>query len=41
MRKLGRIVHDMDRRLLKLETKLEVYERLSEKGRGRRLPAEE
>ncbi len=41
MRDLGRIVHDMDRRLLKLETKLEVYERLSEKGRGRRLPAEE
>jgi SMC interacting uncharacterized protein involved in chromosome segregation len=41
MRDFSQIVHDLDRRLVKLETKFEVYERISEKGRGRRLPAEE
>jgi len=35
---LTRIVRDLDHRLVKLETKLEVYERLSEKSRPRRLP---
>ena len=35
---LTRIVRDLDHRLVKLETKLEVYERLSEKARPRRLP---
>lgn len=38
---LGRIVRDLDRRLVKLETKFEVYERLSDRSRGRRLPADE
>jgi SMC interacting uncharacterized protein involved in chromosome segregation len=33
-----KIVRDLDHRLVKLETKLEVYERLSEKPRSRRLP---
>jgi SMC interacting uncharacterized protein involved in chromosome segregation len=35
---LTKIVRDLDHRLVKLETKLEVYERLSEKPRPRRLP---
>gem|GEM_PF-3968760 len=39
MRELGRIVCDPDHRLLKLETKFEVYERFSDKG-GCRLPEE-
>lgn len=42
MQELGRIVRDLDRRLVKLETKLEVHERLREKPRGgRRLRADE
>jgi precorrin-6B methylase 1 len=36
-----RIVRDLDHRLVKLETKLEVYERLSEKSRSRRLPSQD
>ncbi|MBM4139377.1 MAG: hypothetical protein FJ244_07895 [Nitrospira sp.] len=35
---LTKIVRDLDHRLVKLETKLEVYERLSAKPRSRRLP---
>lgn len=35
---LTRMVRDLDHRLVKMETKLEVYERLSEKSRPRRLP---
>lgn len=35
---LTKIVRDLDHRLVRLETKLEVYERLSEKSRPRRLP---
>ncbi len=38
---LTRIVRDLDHRLLRLETKLEVYERLSEKPRPRRLPPQD
>lgn len=38
---LTRIVRDLDHRLVKLETKWEVYERLSEKAGRRRLPADE
>lgn len=38
---LTRIVRDLDHRLVKIETKLEVYERLSEKARPRRLPPQE
>jgi len=41
MQEIGRIVRDLDRRMVKLETKLEVYERLGEKTRPRRLPADE
>lgn len=37
---LGRIARDLDRRLVKLETKFEIYERLAEKGRERRLPSD-
>lgn len=33
-----KIVRDLDHRLVRLETKLEVYERISEKSRPRRLP---
>jgi SMC interacting uncharacterized protein involved in chromosome segregation len=35
---LTKIVRDLDHRLVRLETKLEVYERISEKSRPRRLP---
>jgi hypothetical protein len=35
---LGKIIKDIDRRLIKLETKFEVYEHLAEKSRSRRLP---
>ena len=38
---LTRIVRDLDHRLVKMETKLEVYERLSEKARPRRLPPQD
>ena len=38
---LTRIARDLDHRLVKLETKLEVYERLSEKSRPRRLPPQD
>ena len=38
---LTRITRDLDHRLVKLETKLEVYERLSEKSRPRRLPSQD
>jgi SMC interacting uncharacterized protein involved in chromosome segregation len=38
---LTRIVRDLDHRLVKLETKLEVYERVSEKSRSRRLPSQD
>ncbi len=38
---LTRIVRDLDHRVVKLETKLEVYERLSEKRRPRRLPPQD
>jgi len=38
---IARIVRDLDRRLVKVETKLEVYERLSEKPRPRRLKSDE
>lgn len=37
---LGRLARDLDRRLVRLETKFEVYERLSEKSRERRLPSD-
>jgi len=35
---LTKIVRDLDHRLVRLETKIEVYERISEKSRPRRLP---
>lgn len=41
LKEFSRIVKDLDRRLVKLETKFEVYERLSERGRGRRLQSED
>ncbi|MCP9448726.1 MAG: hypothetical protein NNA21_01520 [Nitrospira sp.] len=38
IRELAHIVKDLDHRLVKLETKIEIYERLSEKSGPRRLP---
>ncbi|RPH79631.1 MAG: hypothetical protein EHM80_07390 [Nitrospiraceae bacterium] len=38
---LTRIVRDLDHRLVKMEAKLEVYERLSERARPRRLPPQD
>jgi len=38
VKELGKIIKDIDRRLIKLETKFEVYEHLAEKSRSRRLP---
>jgi SMC interacting uncharacterized protein involved in chromosome segregation len=35
---LTRMVRDLDHRVVKMETKFEVYERLSERSRSRRLP---
>ncbi|ALA58351.1 hypothetical protein [Nitrospira moscoviensis] len=35
---LTRMLRDLDHRLVKMETKFEVYERLSDKPRSRRLP---
>jgi SMC interacting uncharacterized protein involved in chromosome segregation len=41
MKELTRLLTDLDRRLVRLETKFEVYEHLREKGRPRRLSADE
>ncbi len=41
MREISQIIKELDRRVVRLETKFEVYERLSDKGRTRRLPHEE
>ena len=41
IRELTRMVRDLDHRLVKMETKIEVYERLSEKPRPRRLPPQD
>ena len=38
---LTRMVRDLDHRLVKMETKFEVYKRLSEKPRPRRLPPQD
>jgi SMC interacting uncharacterized protein involved in chromosome segregation len=37
IRELTRVVRDLDHRLVKMETKFEVYKHLSEKPRSRRL----
>jgi SMC interacting uncharacterized protein involved in chromosome segregation len=37
VKEIAKIIKDLDRRLVKIETKFEVYEHLSEKSR-RRLP---
>ena len=37
---LSAIIRDMDKRLLKLETKIEIYESLADKSRTRKLPRE-
>ncbi len=36
-----RIIRELDQRLVKLEPKIEIYERMSEKGRRRHLPSSE
>lgn len=36
MKDLAKLTKDLERRLLKMETKLEIYEELSEKARKRR-----
>ena len=41
IRELTRMVRDLDHRLVKMETKFEVYERLSEKPKPRRLPPQD
>jgi SMC interacting uncharacterized protein involved in chromosome segregation len=41
IRELTRIVRDLDHRLVRMETKFEIYERLSEKSRPRRLPPQD